>query len=608
MRNYQGSLLLAAGVLFLSSLVAGCGGTNSSGSGGSGGNGSSNPAEQSNPVPTLASVGPASVTAGSSALTITLTGTNFISSSTALWNGAALPTTYKSATSLTAQISAGDLQTAGSATLTVSNPAPGGGNSTGVLFTIAPAANPTPTLTSLSPNSAAAGSPALTLTVTGTDFVSSSTVLWEGNALPTTYKSATSLTAQVSADYLKNAGDPTVEVSSPAPGGGTSNGLTFTIHATTTPGATVVSLLADDLAWDPVNQVIYLALPSVDGTTNGNSIQVLNPVDGTLGALSFAGSEPNLISVSANSKYLYVGLNGASNVQRMTLPNLVKDITIPMGSDTFNGPFYAMDVQAAPNADGAVAVVRGTPQVSPSEEGGVVIYDDGKARPNVLCGWIQSGCYGGANLYDSIQWNADGSEMFAGNYEDTGFDFYTIPVTSAGFGKVTDYAGLVPGFFGHIHFDKTTGYVYDEDGEIINPANGTVVGTFGASGVMVPDGTIKRAFFVGQTQGAAQGTFAIESFDIDHFTPIATLTLTNVVGTPTHIIRWGSSGLAITTSNQGPGVAQTGGAVYLVNGSFVDGSSSAVVARPTENVQRTWPHPQVLTRQSIPANEVRRVQ
>ena len=607
MRNYQGSLLLAAGVLFLSSLVAGCGGANSSGSGGSGGNGSSNPAEQSNPVPTLASVSPASVTAGSSALTITLTGTNFISSSTALWNGAALPTTYKSATSLTAQISAGDLQTAGSATITVSNPAPGGGNSTGVLFTIAPAANPTPTLTSLSPNSAAAGSPALTLTVTGTDFVSSSTVLWEGNALPTTYKSATSLTAQVSADYLKNAGDPAVEVSSPAPGGGTSNGLTFTIHATTTPGATVVSLLADDLAWDPVNQVIYLALPSVDGTTNGNSIQVLNPVDGTLGALSFAGSEPNLISVSANSKYLYVGLNGASNVQRMTLPNLVKDITIPMGSDSFNGPFYAMDVQAAPNTDGTVAVVRESPQVSPSEEGGVVIYDDGKARPNVLCGWIQSGCYGGANLYDSIQWNADGSEMFAGNYEDTGFDFYTIPVTSAGFGKVTDYSGLVPGFFGHIHFDKTTGYVYDEDGKIINPANGTVVGTFGASGVMAPDGTIKRAFFVGQTQGAAQGTFAIESFDIDHFTPIATLTLTNVVGTPTHIIRWGSSGLAITTSNQEPGVGQTGGAVYLVNGSFVDGSSSAVVARPTENVQRTWPHPQVLTRQSVPANEVRRV-
>ena len=172
--------------------------------------------------------------------------------------------------------------------------------------------------------------------------------------MPTTYKSATTLTAQVSADYLKNAGDPTVEVSSPAPGGGTSNGLTFTIHATTTPGATVISLLANDLAWDAVNQVIYLALPSVDGTNNGNSIQVLNPVDGTLGALSFAGSEPNLISVSANSKYLYVGLNGASNVQRMTLPNLVKDITIPMGSDTFNGPFFAMDVQAAPNADGTV--------------------------------------------------------------------------------------------------------------------------------------------------------------------------------------------------------------------------------------------------------------
>jgi hypothetical protein len=331
-------------------------------------------------------------------------------------------------------------------------------------------------------------------------------------------------------------------------------------------------------------------------------------VDGTLGALSFAGSEPDVLAVSANSKYLYVGLDGANNVQRMTLPNLGKDIAIPLGSDPLNGPYFGLDVKASPIADGTVAVVRAVTTAIPSEVGGVVIYDDGTPRPQALCGWNVTCVESNRNnIFDSIQWSPDATEMFLGNNEDTGYDFYTAPITSAGFGTVTDYPVALHVYGKAIHYDKTTGYVYDDDGTVVNPANGTTVGTFGASGVMVPDGALKRAFFVGQTSGLPPYSFVIESFDINHFTPIASLTLTNVIGTPTHIIRWGSSGLAITTSDAGAHTPQTTGAVYLVNGSFVDGTSTAALAKPTENVQRTWPHPQVLTRQSIPANEVRRL-
>jgi hypothetical protein len=249
--------------------------------------------------------------------------------------------------------------------------------------------------------------------------------------------------------------------------------------------------------------------------------------------------------------------------------------------------------------------------VSPEEEGGVVIYDNGTARPNVLCGWIQSGCTNaGIGLYNSIQWNSDASEMFAANNEDTGFDFYTVPVTSSGFGKVTDYGDLVQGFGENIHYDKTTGYVFDDNGVVINPANGTIVGTFAASGLMVPDGTLKRAFFIGQTalSSPPSGTFTLESFDIDHFTPIASVTLDNIVGIPTHLIRWGSNGLAVTTSNEGPGTPASAGGVYIVSGAFVDGSGSDAVAKPTENVRRTWTHRQVVTRLPIPADEVHRTQ
>ena len=75
-----------------------------------------------NPVPTLTSLSPDSVIAEGSTFTLTLTGTRFVRSSVVRWNGSDRPTAYISATQLTAQISASDIATAGSASLTVYNP------------------------------------------------------------------------------------------------------------------------------------------------------------------------------------------------------------------------------------------------------------------------------------------------------------------------------------------------------------------------------------------------------------------------------------------------------------------------------------------------------
>jgi hypothetical protein len=398
----------------------------------------------------------------------------------------------------------------------------------------------------------------------------------------------------------------TITVTNPSPGGGTSQGVTFVVNPATVPGVTVVSLLANSLAWDPANKVIYLSLPSIDGV-NGNTVQVLDPNTDSLGKSVFAGSEPYLLSVSPSSKYLYVSQAGASTLQRFTLPDLLSDITIPLGSDSFDGPFYAMDMQASPSADATVAVVRGTPSYSPEEEGGVLIYDDGTQRPDVLCGWIESGCPNvGTGLYDSIQWSSDGSEMFAANYEDTAFDFYTIPVTAAGLGTPTDYPGLVPGFFFFIHYDSSTGYVYDDDGGIINPATGTVVGTFAASGLMIPDGTLGRAFFIGQTQANSGGsTYTIESFDIHHFTPISTLTIKNVNGFPTKLIRWGANGLAFTTYNPGATSASSAGSVYIINSSFVGGAGANSTIPIQENVQLRWKPRNLLRSMQAPKKKSR---
>ncbi len=57
-------------------------------------------------------------------------------------------------------------------------------------------------LTSLSPSSAAAGDPAFTLALTGSDFVSGVVVTWDGSDRPTTFVSSTRLDAQIGAADL----------------------------------------------------------------------------------------------------------------------------------------------------------------------------------------------------------------------------------------------------------------------------------------------------------------------------------------------------------------------------------------------------------------------
>jgi hypothetical protein len=114
-----------------------------------------------NPVPAITSLTPTQIGAGSSAFTLTVNGTGFISSSAVRWNGVSHPTTYISATQLQAAIAATDVATIGTAAVSVQNPTPGGGTSGTVSFAIV--AGPALTVNATS----VAGGSAVTVTLTG---------------------------------------------------------------------------------------------------------------------------------------------------------------------------------------------------------------------------------------------------------------------------------------------------------------------------------------------------------------------------------------------------------------------------------------------------------
>src|SRR5262249_41446808 len=89
--------------------------------------------------------------------------------------------------------------------------------------------NPIPMLIGLAPSSAAAGSGSFTLTVVGSNFVNGASVRFNGISRNTTFVSDSKLLALIPATDIANAGTVTVTAVNPAPGGGASNGLTFTI-------------------------------------------------------------------------------------------------------------------------------------------------------------------------------------------------------------------------------------------------------------------------------------------------------------------------------------------------------------------------------------------
>lgn len=119
-------------------------------------------------VPFITSIAPNSKIAGTGAFTITVNGQNFSNTSVVQWNGSNRTTTYVSPTQLTANITASDIVTSGTALVTVAN---GTTISNSNVFTIDPAGVPTLTTSTaainLATNVAGTPSTATTYTITG---------------------------------------------------------------------------------------------------------------------------------------------------------------------------------------------------------------------------------------------------------------------------------------------------------------------------------------------------------------------------------------------------------------------------------------------------------
>ena len=155
----------------------------------------------------LTSLSPSTVQAGI-AFTLTVNGSGFDAGSVVIFNGNAVPTTFVSATQLTASISASAIAQADPYTVVVTPSEASSSYSNQLVLSVFAL----PSITGLTPSSVVAGSAEFTLTVMGANFPQNAVVLFGGTALPTTWVSLNQLTATVTSAQVLNAGAVSVAV------------------------------------------------------------------------------------------------------------------------------------------------------------------------------------------------------------------------------------------------------------------------------------------------------------------------------------------------------------------------------------------------------------
>jgi hypothetical protein len=259
-------------------------------------------------VPTLASISPAIGIVGSGTTTVTLTGTNFASTDTVQLNGAAIPSTLLSATSLTATLPASFLAAAGTGQITVSDSASGTVTASAT-FTVVAA----PQFVLSGPPTATSGEqPALTFTLT--------------NPYPFPLAGTLTLTfAPVSSAGVTD--DPTVQFAT----GGRTIDFNIPANSTATPA---VQLQTGTIAGT--------ATVTLNVTSDGANVTPANvaPV-----VITIPAAVPTLTSAKTtkNGQTLRVAVVGFSNTREVT--QAVFHFT-PVAGSSIKNPDVTVDVSA----------------------------------------------------------------------------------------------------------------------------------------------------------------------------------------------------------------------------------------------------------------------
>jgi uncharacterized repeat protein (TIGR01451 family) len=266
--------------------------------------------------------------------------------------------------------------------------------------------------------------------------------------------------------------------------------------------ASTLSLSVADLVYDPGTDRIYATIPSNAGPQS-NTVMRLNPYTGSIEANIPVDTNPGLMALSASNQFIYLAVQGGYSVQRFNLASQLPDLEFAVPQSFFGN--WVGNLIGIPNSPVSVAIYGASGGISQD-----YIFDGSVARTNLA-------------------------------------DLALTP-------GLDQYAVL------------SGGRSYLPSGLVLAPTN-QAVGQFQVTGTVTtgpvaPDPSSGSAFFLSQQNGQT----VISAYDSATFTLRGSQTISGVVGTPQNLIRWGTNGLAFST---------TGNQLFLIQSPLCAGPSSA---------------------------------
>jgi hypothetical protein len=313
----------------------------------------------------------------------------------------------------------------------------------------------------------------------------------------------------------------------------------------------MVGLQANDLVWDPQHSVIYASVAATSAS-RANTVVALNPVTGMVTGSVLLPNEPGRLAISDDGSELYVGFSTVGSIQRISLPSLTPDLSIPLGTNSFLGQLYGYDLAVAPGNPKSIAVSladSGWPGNARITPGGVAIYDDATMRPQ-LADPITP--FGGGGV-QFVAWGLNSTILYGAGFD--GFQSFV-----AGVGGLSPGSIKTPGINGKLNYFN--GNFYFALGAAASAASGAIVGNLPNDTyrhLAIPDGPLSRIFSLDDS-GADS---AINVYDLATFAPIKSFQIRGaslpMFVTPS-FISWGTNGLAYAASN---------GQIVIVSGPYL---------------------------------------
>jgi hypothetical protein len=298
---------------------------------------------------------------------------------------------------------------------------------------------------------------------------------------------------------------------------------------------------ANDIEWSEQHQLLYLALPAVNGPS-GNSVVALDPRTNRVAYSQLSCSEPVAVTLSDDQQALHVACSGTSTVQRYRLPELTLEHEFFLGREAVLGiPFKITDMVAVPGQRRSVVVALSydgegrTPSITR-------VYDNGVPRP-VELGVGAGDCF-------SLGWDLTRTRLLCAKTANSSFALQEAVLAADGLSVARSTMYVFNAFNTRIAVDAATGIVYGDDGTVFDPVTWRTVGRTALRGPVAPDSARNRLFVASASERFVRS--------LDATTWASTTSFVAGSSQPRRLIRWGANGLAMTTF---------GGSVLLYGGS-----------------------------------------